>query len=215
MHQPTFDVNLGTAYTKVTSRIKSLVDIVPFKGMACNSSRRGDRGVIAEAMRTRVEMTVRSRANRIPNVLSRQRTTFIYLLHSLGNVGVDVRTTFIYLLHSMGNVGVDVRTAFVCLLQSLGNAGVDGRTTFVVRVLQSLGNVGVDGRTTFIRVLQSFGNVGVDGRSVDDTEDQRRDEDDVKGVDDIQSQRAAVEQPLSKHLNGIKVCLKPLPKVCN
>jgi hypothetical protein len=187
VHQPTFDVNLGTAYTKVTSRIKSLVDIVPFKGMACNSSRRGDRGVIAEAMRTRVEMTVRSRANRIPNVLSRQRTTFIYLLHSLGNVGVDVRTTFIYLLHSMGNVGVDVRTAFVCLLQSLGNAGVDGRTTFVVRVLQSLGNVGLD------------------GRSVDDTEDQRRDKDDVKGVDDVQSQRAAVEQPPSRHLDGIKV----------
>ena len=197
MHQPTFDVNLGTAYTKVTSRIKSLVDIVPFKGMACNSSRRGDRGVIAEAMRTRVEMTVRSRASRIPNILGRQSRTFVCLLESLGNVGFDVRTTF------------------VRVLQSFGNVGVDGRTTFVVRVLQSLGNVGVDGRTTFIRVLQSFGNVGVDGRSVDDTEDQRRDEDDVKGVDDIQSQRAAVEQPLSKHLNGIKVCLKPLPKVCN
>jgi hypothetical protein len=142
VHQPTFDVNLGTAYTKVTSRIKSLVDIVPFKGMACNSSRRGDRGVIAEAMRTRVEMTVRSRASRIPIVLGRQRRTF------------------------------------VCLLESLGN-------------------------------------VGVDGRSVDDPEYQRRDEDDVKGVDDIQSQQAAVEQPLSRHLDEIKVCLKPLPKVCN
>ena len=160
MHQPTFDVNLGTAYPKVTSRIMFLVDIVPFKGLACNTSRRGDSGVIAEALRTRVEMTVRSRASRIPNILGRQSRTFVCLLESLGNVGFDVRTTF-------------------------------------------------------VRVLQSFGNVGVDGRSVDDTEDQRRDEDDVKGVDDIQSQRAAVEQPLSKHLNGIKVCLKPLPKVCN
>jgi len=197
VHQPTFDVNLGTAYPKVTSRIMFLVDIVPFKGLACNTSRRGDSGVIAEALRTRVEMTVRSRASRIPNILGRQSRTFVCLLESLGNVGFDVRTTF------------------VRVLQSFGNVGVDGRTTFVVRVLQSLGNVGVDGRTTFIRVLQSFGNVGVDGRSVDDTEDQRRDEDDVKGVDDIQSQRAAVEQPLSKHLNGIKVCLKPLPKVCN
>jgi len=160
VHQPTFDVNLGTAYPKVTSRIMFLVDIVPFKGLACNTSRRGDSGVIAEALRTRVEMTVRSRASRIPNILGRQSRTFVCLLESLGNVGFDVRTTF-------------------------------------------------------VRVLQSFGNVGVDGRSVDDTEDQRRDEDDVKGVDDIQSQRAAVEQPLSKHLNGIKVCLKPLPKVCN
>jgi hypothetical protein len=178
VHQPTFDVNLGTAYPKVTSRIMFLVDIVPFKGLACNTSRRGDSGVIAEALRTRVEMTVRRRASRIPNILGRQSRTF------------------------------------VCLLESLGNVGFDGRTTFV-RVLQSFGNVGVDGRTTFVRVLQSLGNVGLSGRSVDDTEDQRRDEDDVKGVDDIQSQRAAVEQPLSKHLNGIKVCLKPLPKVCN
>jgi hypothetical protein len=215
VHQPTFDVNLGTAYPKVTSRIMFLVDIVPFKGLACNTSRRGDSGVIAEALRTRVEMTVRSRASRIPNVLGRQSRTFVCLLESLGNVGFDVRTTFVRVLRSFGNVGVDGRTTFVRVLQSFGNVGVDGRTTFVVRVLQSLGNVGVDGRTTFIRVLQSFGNVGVDGRSVDDTEDQRRDEDDVKGVDDIQSQRAAVEQPLSKHLNGIKVCLKPLPKVCN
>jgi hypothetical protein len=205
VHQPTFDVNLGTAYTKVTSRIKSLIDIVPFKGVACNSSRRGDRGVIAEAMRTRVELTVRSRASRIPNVLSRQRMTFICLLHSLGNVGVDVRTTFVYLPHSFGNVGVDGRTSFICLLHSFGNVGVDGRTTFVC-LLQSLGNVGVDGRTTFVvRVLQSLGNVGLDGRSVDDTEDQRRDKDDVKGVDDVQSQRATVEQPLSRHLDGIKV----------
>ena len=151
MHQPTFDVNLGTAYPKVTSRIMFLVDIVPFKGLACNTSRRGDSGVIAEALRTRVEMTVRSRASRIPNILGRQSRTF------------------------------------VCLLESLGNVGVDGRTTFVVRVLQSLGNVGLD------------------GRSVDDTEDQRRDKDDVKGVDDVQSQRAAVEQPPSRHLDGIKV----------
>lgn len=60
-----------------------------------------------------------------------------------------------------------------------------------------------------------MGNVGLDGRSVDDTEDQRRDEDDVKGVDDVQSQRAAVEQPLSRHLEGNEVCLKPLPKVWN
>jgi hypothetical protein len=37
----------------------------------------------------------------------------------------------------------------------------------------------------------------------------------VKGVDDVQSQRAAVEQPLSRHLGGIKVWLKPLQKVCN
>lgn len=117
MHQPAFDVNLRTAYPKVTSRIKFLVDIVPFKGLACNSSRRGDSGVIAEALRTRVEMTVRSRASRILNVLGRQRRTFVCLLESLGNVGFDVRRTF------------------VCLPESLSNVGVDGRTTFVVCVL--------------------------------------------------------------------------------
>jgi hypothetical protein len=43
---------------------------------------------------------------------------------------------------------------------------------------------------TLICLLEGLGNVGLDGRSVDDTEDQRRDEDDVKGVDDVQSQRA-------------------------
>jgi hypothetical protein len=131
---------------------------------------------------------------------------------NFGNFGVECRTTFVVcLLKSLSNVGFDGRTTYVCLLESFGNVGFDGRTTYV-RLLGRFSNVGVNGRTTFVvRVLHSLGTLRLDGRCVDDREDYRRHQDNVKGVDNVQSQQAAVE-PLSRHLDGINVCLKPLPK---